>query len=93
MSNIADKYKEAEDLVFRKRPARYQLDIQSDRASHTDSRLLQQHTEAIEATLTQMEKATAVVEKMKIPSKEIHSNLPPNPVDQAIPHGIDMDWN
>ena len=88
MNNL---YQEAEELVFKKHPARYRLDIQSDRLNHKDTRLLQQHTEAIELMVDKMEKTATVnndnnKEKKTLSVKEIHSKIPPNPVDQIVHH-------
>jgi hypothetical protein len=79
-------YQEAEDLVFKNRPAQYALDIQADRKEHKDSRLLCQHTEAVEKMVNTLESSSQ--KEQKITAKDFHSSLPPNPADQAIPHGI-----
>lgn len=97
MNNL---YQEAEELVFNKHPAQYKIDIQLDRVTNKNSRLLQQHMEAIESEANRIEKYLETLTKpasttkpTATTSKDLHSNLPPNPIDQAVPHGIDLDWN
>ena len=99
--NNNNLYQEAEELVFKKHPDRYRLDIQSDRLNHKDTRLLQQHTKAVETEADKIEKNALLIDKISTTidskkssvNKNLHSNLPPNPIDQAVPHGIDLDWN
>ena len=75
MNNI---YQQAEEIVFQNHPPRYATDIQSDRANHKDSRLLQHHVEMVEKEVNRLEKSSAVIPQQDNADKDFHSILPPS---------------